>query len=104
MGGFIYLIEAVNGQGQYKIGMTRSKNVQKRLKQLQTGNANDLVVRSLFETERPFKLEKMLHNKFSASRLDGEWFSLTEEEVNGFVETCEHYQAIIDSLKGNPFF
>lgn len=101
---FVYLIEERNGQGYYKIGSTRNKDIQKRLKQLQTGNADDLVLKDCFETEKPFKLEKMLHNKYQDKRLDGEWFLLDEDDVSSFQDTCQKYQDIIDSLKDNPYF
>jgi len=54
----VYLIcDAKNNT--YKIGV--SKNVDKRLKQLQTGNSNDLHLVYKIRTEHPFILESMLH-------------------------------------------
>ena len=54
----VYLIcDAKNNT--YKIGV--SKNVDKRLKQLQTGNSNDLHLVYKIRTEYPFILESMLH-------------------------------------------
>lgn len=48
--GFVYLIGEMNNNGRYKIGSTRAKKVEKRLKQLQTGNASELYIKEAFET------------------------------------------------------
>ena len=102
--GYVYLIGNTDTPGKYKIGSTRGKSVEKRLKQLQTGNSSELFIKDSYETERPFKLEKMLHNRFKSSHLIGEWFALSEDDTEKFKSICEHLQYIIDSLKENPFF
>lgn len=102
--GYVYLIGEINNDGRYKIGSTRAKKVDTRLKQLQTGNSSELYIKESYETERPFKLEKMLHNRFKSSNLMGEWFELSEDNVKDFRGICEHLQSIIDSLKDNPFY
>lgn len=80
---FVYLITEENDNGNYKIGSTR-KNINERLKELQTGNSNKLVISKYFECDKPFKL--------------------TDEEVNNFKNVCQKYYNIIESLKDNPFF
>ena len=100
--GFVYLI--ADNEGRYKIGSTRAKKVDKRLKQLQTGNASELCIKETFETEHPFKLEKMLHNHFENKRLSGEWFELSEADTKAFRGICEEKIRVIESLKDNPFF
>ncbi len=102
--GYVYLIGMVEVPGKYKIGSTRSKNIDKRLKQLQTGSSSELFVKDCYETEYPFKLEKMLHNRFKSSNLIGEWFELKENDINDFKSICEEKTNIIDSLKNNPFY
>lgn len=101
--GLVYLI-CENGDNQlYKIGVTRS-DINTRIKKLQTGNGNPLRCVHTFNSNRPYKLEKMLHIYFANSREEGEWFLLSEDEVNEFPELCKKFQGIIDSLKDNPFF
>ena len=102
--GYIYLIGEINNPGRYKIGSTRAKNVEKRLKQLQTGNSSELYIVQSYETDEPFKLEKMLHNRFKIANLINEWFELSGRDVEDFRGICDDYQGIIDSLKNNPFF
>lgn len=102
--GFVYLIGEVENEGKYKIGSTRGKSVSNRLKQLQTGNSSELFVKNAYETNKPFKLETMLHNHFKNKSLIGEWFQLDEADVNDFVNTCDKFQGIIKILKDNPFF
>ena len=62
--GWVYLIGERENKGKYKIGSTRWKDVNNRLKQLQTGNSSELFIKDSFETSHPFKLEQMLHNRF----------------------------------------
>lgn len=102
--GYVYLIGEIGNEGKYKIGSTRAKSVDKRLKQLQTGNSSLLYIKDSFETAHPFKLEKMLHNHFGDKALIGEWFELSEADTEAFRGICEEKMKVIDSLKDNPFY
>lgn len=102
--GYVYLIGEINNGKKYKIGSTRAKDINKRLKQLQTGNSNPLFIESYYETDKPFKLETMLHNRFKDNNVIGEWFEMKDEDIKSFEDICYSFQNIIDSLKSNPFF
>lgn len=102
--GYVYLIGEMDNKGRYKIGSTKAKDVNKRLEQLQTGNSSELFIKESYETEHPFKLEKMLHNHFKSSNLIGEWFELSESDTEAFKRVCEEKEKIISSLKDNPFY
>lgn len=102
--GYVYLIGEIGKEGKYKIGSTKAKDVKKRLNQLQTGNSSELFIKESYETEHPFKLEKMLHNHFKSSNLIGEWFELSESDTEAFKGVCEEKEKIISSLKNNPFY
>ena len=67
---YLYFIQS-DFTGMIKIG--RSKDPQKRLKQLQTGNPNKLKLIAEFKGEG-WK-EKILHERLEKYRLEGEWFS-----------------------------
>lgn len=103
-GGYVYLIGVNGDNGMYKIGVTCAKDLNQRIKQLQTGNGNELILVNSFKSSKPYKMETMLHNRFQEQREDGEWFLLSREQVDGFTTLCEQYQSIIDSLENNPFF
>ena len=103
-GGWVYLIKENGDDLLHKIGVTRSADLNKRLKALQTGNGNQLLLLKSFWTDRPYKMEKMLHNHFQLNREEGEWFLLTQEDVENFIPLCEKYQKNINILKDNPFF
>lgn len=102
--GFVYLIGEIDNGNKYKIGSTRAKDINKRLKQLQTGNSNQLFIKEYYETSKPFKLETMLHNRFKEYNVIGEWFELEKDDIESFKDTCDKLQTIIDSLKENPYF
>ena len=102
--GYVYLIGEIGNDGKYKIGSTRAKSVDKRLKQLQTGNSSQLYIKDSFETAHPFKLEKMLHNHFVDKSLIGEWFELSEADTEAFRSICEDKMRVIESLKDNPYY
>ena len=99
---YIYLI-CDPSQNLYKIGVTKNLYT-KRMKQLQTGNGCELHIVTYYETFYPYKIEKMLHNKFQFEREHGEWFRLKEEEVFSFKAYCQEFENLIDILKDNPFF
>ncbi len=73
----VYLIQAGEG-GAVKIG--RTVDVAKRIRSLQTSQHCKLVLRRLLKGNG--ELEKVLHRQFSSQRVTGEWFSLTEEQIN----------------------
>lgn len=102
--GYVYLIKEDEENGRYKIGSTRKKNIEERLKELQTGNSSKLIIADSFETEKPFKLEGMLHRHYASDNELNEWFNLDDDKIKGFKDVCNKYQTIIESLKNNPFF
>lgn len=71
---YLYFIEAVDS-GFIKIG--RSLNPELRLKQLEAGSPNQLVI--LGKVSGGSELEAELHKRFSAHRERGEWFRATRE-------------------------
>lgn len=100
---FVYLIGERNNPNMFKIGSTRKKNIIERLKQLQTGNPEELYIKDYFETSKPFLLENMLHRHYFKENTFNEWFELNEEKIKGFHDTCEKYQNIIKSLQNNSY-
>lgn len=100
---FVYLIGERSNPNMFKIGSTRKKNIFERLKQLQTGNPEELYIKDYFETSKPFLLENMLHRHYFKDNTFNEWFELNDEKIKGFKDTCEKYQCIIESLKNNSY-
>jgi len=90
--GCVYLIR--NSHFEYKIGMTK-QNVNKRLKQLQTGNSEDLELVKYVIVENYKKVEKSLHNHFSNKKIKREWFNLTKDDVNEFEIFVKKYENAI---------
>lgn len=101
--GKVYLI-ANEEWTQFKIGVS-TKELDKRLKSLKTGNGSEIFLVNSFETKHHLKVEKWLHNKYAYKRLIGEWFALSDEEITNFISDCQKahstFQYLLDS--GNPF-
>ena len=100
--GYVYLIRNRENL-TYKIGVTKN-NPEKRVKQLQTGNSDELDLLYTFETNYPYRLEKMLHTNYSLYRENNEWFVLDSEQVSLFLDTCDKLQNTLNVLLQNPFF
>lgn len=83
---FIYIIHASN-TSTYKIGI--AKDVEKRLKGLQTSNPNKLQVVNKFYFDNASKIESDLHEKFKDKRLNGEWFNLNVCDLYNVVKTIK---------------
>ena len=101
MNGFVYLL--CDGE-HFKIGMTKQKNIHKRIAELQTGNPNEIWLHSYYETKYPYKVEQMMHNKYKNTNVKNEWFDLSSKDVINFKNTCKDCELIIESLSDNPFF
>jgi hypothetical protein len=86
---WIYLIKAETelGEETYKIGITKREPKQ-RLKELQTANPADLSIIHIFETKIGNQVETTLHRTYGTSNVKGEWFSLTDEQLDSFLTNC----------------
>lgn len=100
---FVYLICDSGHDNMFKIGMTKLP-IEKRIKQLQTGNGSEIFLSAYHETEHPYYIEKMLHKKFCSDKKIGEWFELSNESAISFNKECEYLEQIIELMKDNPFF
>jgi len=101
---YIYLIKCeVDETILYKIGY--SKDVKRRLKELKTSNPNPLEIVATFETKHNRKLETSFHNYYKHKNVNGEWFSLSSNEVERFLENCRQMERNFDIMvkMGNPF-
>ena len=103
MEGKVYLLANWDAN-KFKIGITRGK-VEKRLKQLQTGNGEKIEILQVFETEHFLKVEKSMHRRYGHKKSKGEWFELSDDDILAFQVDCQTshnlFQMLIDS--GNPF-
>jgi hypothetical protein len=91
---YVYIIECA---GYFKIG--RAKNVKRRLKQLQTGSPDDMVVLREYATEHAPKLEAYLHQRLFKRNVRGEWFApLTVDLADQIVQDFSN-----DVLAYDPF-
>lgn len=93
----VYLISNGGDDKRYKIGYTKRK-VENRVKEFKTGNSNDFEIISVFESKWASKIEAALHKRFCYSKIEGEWFYLTESEVRNFSNECQNLHNIFEIL------
>lgn len=93
----IYLINQ-NNTDLYKIGIT-GRDIEKRLKEIQTCNGNEVSVIHLFETKHNRTLESALHRRYYPNQTIGEWFNLNQTEVFEFLDICKQMESNFDLLK-----
>lgn len=75
--GFVYLIGAENGL--VKIG--HSRDPARRAAALSIGGADVALIHQI-QTDDPFWLESLLHQKYASLRRRGEWFDLPQSAVD----------------------
>jgi predicted GIY-YIG superfamily endonuclease len=80
--GFVYLLEAQTGI--FKIGS--SKNVARRVAQLQTASPFPLTLRHYFAAKNARKVELELHSHFVSRRIRNEWFQLNSQEITSICQ------------------
>lgn len=99
---YIYLIQNIE-TSKYKIGI--SKNPKKRMKQLQTGSGEELILINQYKTENARKIEKILHRKYSLDNSIGEWFDISLKEEVKFIDECKKIEENVQYLmdQGNIF-
>ncbi len=105
--GYVYLLLEIDRSDNesYKIGVTRKDPV-KRVKQLQTGNPNEISVSRVYESENYLKIEKWLHKKYGYLKTgaNNEWRMLEAEHVFSFVDDCKEADDMIIFLQKNNSF
>ena len=99
---YVYLLGDSGQDNTFKIGVTRG-SVEKRIRQLQTGNGEEIYLVNFYETDYPFFIERLMHNKFYAKQKRNEWFNLDVEDVVKFRDHCKAFEDTASSLKDNPF-
>jgi hypothetical protein len=82
--GYIYFIYApeLYQRGIHHIKIGQTKNLLKRLNQLQTGNSHLLKVYKSFKSKDYKKLETKLHQKYKSKKILNEWFQITLKDVD----------------------
>ncbi|MBA2705837.1 MAG: GIY-YIG nuclease family protein [Blastocatellia bacterium] len=75
--GYVYLIR--NPAGLVKIGRSQNPNI--RLRSLMTGSVDKLELLHTIECQHPHAIERALHRTYSGKRVRGEWFKLTDEDI-----------------------
>ena len=100
---FIYIIKAYDDNLYYKIGITNK--IEKRLKALKTGNNNEIEAIFLFQSDYASKIESKIHLLYKTKRVKGEWFLLSNDEVEKVKNKIIESENILNKLKldGNIF-
>jgi len=83
--------------------MTRQPSILKRVKELQTGNPNEIWIHSYYETDNPSKIEKMMHARHASSNVKNEWFEMSVSDVLNFKNECQNCENILKACINNPF-
>lgn len=73
---YVYLMWSDN---LYKIGI--SIDPERRRKAVEEGLLKPVLLICQFFTDRAWKIERGLHQRFASKRIKGEWFDLTPEDV-----------------------
>ncbi len=106
--GIVYLLcELGSNPERYKIGITKG-DPENRVKQLQTGCSNQIMLLRSFRSEYYTKIESTLHREYKLYASEGgtEWFILPSDAVFGFIPRCKQIHDNFKSLteSENPFF
>lgn len=76
--GVVYLLQS----GVFhKIGLT-TQSVKKRVEQIQSAMPHEVHILHTIKSDDIEALETKLHKQFADSRVNGEWFTLCQEDVN----------------------
>ena len=81
----------------YKIGVYI--NPKRRVKEIQTGNSNKVELVCEYETDKPYLIEKVLHNRYSHLLEHGEWYVLSLEDEIEFNNNCKKIEENLNFLK-----
>lgn len=100
---YVYLLK-VSSEGIYKIGVSR--NVERRVKQLQTGNPEPIEIVKTFLSQYPYKIENVLHRRYRLNHVQGECFYLSKDDIEHFEESCKICETNFEILdeRNDPYY
>ena len=93
----MYLYCIANAAGSVKFGF--SKDPDRRVRALQTGSADELVLLETVSVPegRVREFERQLHAEFAHCRSRGEWFNINPEDAVSYLTWFEiHYLSDLD--------
>lgn len=99
---FVYLLCDSGQDNCFKIGVTRG-SIEKRIKKLQTGNGEEIFLADYYETDYPFFVERMMHQRYFSEKKLNEWFNMIPEEKKKFKDDCREFEQMAEGLKDNVF-
>lgn len=91
--GCVYFFKHV-GLSPIKIGYSQNESPIKRFEQFKTYAPFGAMLIGFIRTERAKELETELHQKYARDRVKGEWFEISEEEVNKCIKFYSNLQDI----------
>jgi len=99
MKSYAYFIQAVSG-GAIKIG--RTNDLDRRLRELQTSHHEKLKVLKYitFDSEDEVRrFESLMHERYTSHRLQGEWFDITEWDIERDLAWADSVSSLIGDAK-----
>lgn len=81
---FIYIIK---GKDYFKIGKT--KNINRRMKEFKVSIPYSIKLNNLIKVSDMTEAEKYIHKICERSRVEGEWFSLSEKDINLIIDVLK---------------
>lgn len=96
---YIYLLRTFDSDNTacFKIGYTKN-DPKLRIKQLQTGNKEEIELICSFKSEFGTRLEANLKRMYKQYNAKGEWFYLPEDIVKDFLSICEKHEHNLNML------
>ena len=95
----VYLLKIVNdSETLYKIGYT-GESVHRRIRELQTGCPYEILLVDTYSSEYSRVIETTLHHLFESKNTHGEWFRLDYSDEMNFINLCEKYNIIQESMR-----
>lgn len=100
----VYLVCAEIGEERlYKIGYTK-RPIEKRIKELKTGNAAEFYIVDSFKSKWGTKIEALLHRNYKSKKVNGEWFLLNELDIKEFNSKCSEIHSNLELVSNSLYY
>ena len=104
--GVLYIIGEHSHNGtptdMYKVGIVRdndrSRSVDERLREHQTGNPRELFIAHTEQTPLVERIETLIHGQHATQRVGGEWFHLPGTGLNNLIATAATHIAAANTV------
>lgn len=76
----------------------------KRIKQLKTGNPNEIFLLFEYDSQNYKQIERSIHKKYCGDNVSGEWFNINMTDMTQMIDDIKKIDDTLSFMKKHNYF